>query len=259
MSQFKVIHRRNNFPAFPVSNNPDSFFKKNPLRIDVRSLELAMDNFFGTKLSEIDLGEGEEFLAACNNLLRRYSNIGSIGNAKGVSSEFFGEITKPTASLYDDIEDMAMSISEMYQISYCHYILGKYNAMRGSFPNGCCGISARNLLIAFWEAGVASAVKACTSTYDHAYVLIPFVLRMGAQKGIILVDPTSDQLVNDPKKKTRNLIRIITQDSWSYITDWRGGADLSADEVEVSACYGSEDVEYAGYLREALKNPAISV
>lgn len=226
--------------------------------IDIKSLETSLDNIFGCKLSEIPSGGGKKQIDICKRFIKRYSNSGlSYDLFVKLSKEFFGEDLKPSAMFFENIAEMSKKILLMYQLSYAHYILGRYN--NSSFPSYCCGVSAENLLAAFWEAGIISAVKVGNNSYDHAYLIIPFIIKTPDLMGVVLIDPTSDQLINDGRKKVRNLVMVLTEEKWTYVTDWKNGGNLYPEDIEISACYGHKIENYNKYLEDAFKNPVIVV
>jgi len=257
--------KRNNNSDFPllIDSNKQSFVslsEHSKHTLDIKALEASLDNVLGCKLSDISLGGGKKQLDVCHALVKRYSNK-EIGKDLYLrfSREFFGNNPRPSAMFFQNTDEMSQKVFLMYQLSYAHYILGKYHKMKDSFPSYCCGIAADNVLIAFWEAGIVSAVKVGNDSYDHAYLVVPFVLENQNSEGVIVIDPTSDQLIWDKRKKVRNLVMLITEERWSYVTDWGYGGDLYPEKVEISTCYGRRDVSYGDYLKEAFKNPVVVV
>jgi hypothetical protein len=160
---------------------------------------------------------------------------------------------------FENIFELFKKTIFIYQFSYAHYIIGRHDRMKNSFPNWCCGYSAENVVSALWEAGIVSAIKVYNNKYDHAYVIVPFVVNVSDTRGVILVDPTSDQLFYRKEKKVRNLVRVITQEEWEYRTDWAQGKNLYPNVVEASACFGGVEKDYGEYLQSAFINPVVVV
>lgn len=258
MSTAKVVYRKNN-EHFPIFIDPCKVII-DEVKVDIVQLEKSMDNFFNFKLSELTLGEKINNIELFKGLVRHYSNHYLERELFGELSEsYFGGNLFPSSLYYESISEMQKNILLMYQLSYCHYVLGKTNKMKGNFPRYCCGISSRNLLTSFWEAGILSAIQVYDSRDDHAYIIVPFILESHNHKGVVLVDPTSDQLVYDDKKKIRNNICIFTERNWTYSGDWRGGANLYPETVEISACSGYATEDYDSYIDKALSSPVVVI
>ncbi len=257
--------KRNNNDTFPIyiSSKEESLFtseesKNNSYQGSMDVLEALLDDAFGCTLSEIKLGGGKKQVDLSETFIKRYSNHGFPSSISAFSKELFGGDQKPSALFFEDVVELFKKTVFMYQFSYAHYILGKHNEMKGKFPDWCCGYSAQNVTCALWEAGVISALKVYNNPYDHAYVIVPFVVGTSI-RGVVLIDPTSDQLFTKKERKVRNLIRIMTSEQWEYKTDWAGGKNLYPDEVEESVCFGNTGNGYEGYLKKAFQNPVVVV
>jgi hypothetical protein len=137
-----------------------------------------------------------------------------------------------TSMYLNDRDELWDHISQIYQVMYSHYLLMKNsNGIEAKrFPKNCCGYSSRRILAALFEHGYDNAIYTYNYKYDHAYVALPFVLdekRLFCKtKGIILADPTSDQLWKEDKEKRRNNVTIKLGSKWEYRTDWKGGGNL---------------------------------
>jgi len=257
--------KRNNNDSFPifVSSKEESLFapeksESDSYRGNMDMLEALLNDAFGCTLSEIKLGGGKEQVSLSKTFIKRYSNYGFPTSISEFGKKLFGGDQEPSALFFDDIVELFKKTIFMYQFSYAHYILGKHNEMKDSFPDWCCGRSAQNVTCALWEAGIVSAVKVYNNPYDHAYVIVPFIVGTSI-KGVVLIDPTSDQLFTKKERKVRNLVRIITSEQWEYKTDWVGGKNLYPDEVEESICFGDTGKKYEGYLQQAFQNPVVVV
>jgi hypothetical protein len=256
MVRVKTILRRNkdHFPLF-VDILP---FLQIDLRVNVRLYENLLNRYFGFKLSHMALKINAQKLRFIKDYFGYYSNEGHKLELFAEKAEkFFGIVRKPTAMFYNNAKEMQKCVFLMYQLSYAHYVLGMHYSMKNSFPHYCCGISSGNLLVALWRAGVASAVVANDSRDNHCYVIVPFALNDLKTKGVILIDPTSDQLTRDLAQRVRNNIRIFTSKKWIYKSDWSQGSNLYPSTVQVSACYGDSEVDYDWYVGYAYNNPVI--
>ena len=226
--------------------------------VDVGALEAQMDGFLGCALANISLGQGEDQVEICERHIRNYSN-NSIPNDtfSRIAQECFDENKVPSTMFYRDIADFTEDIFTMYQLSYLHYILGKNRRMKGEFPSYCCGLSSNNLIVALWEAGILAAIVARSETYDHTYLVVPFFIQSEMREGVVLIDPTSDQLINDPKKKIRNAIHVLPARDWEYRTDWKRETDLYPEWVTHSSYSAFRSGSYDEYLREALETRVV--
>lgn len=268
-ASFKTV-RRNNSDDFPVLVNCNEKLSIQlekqdecdvfSCNVGVETLETLFDSFFKCKLSNIPLGGGREQFSICRSFIKNYSNSGSESSMiSKLIKKFFGNNLFPSAMFFENVSELSKKILLMYQFSYAHYILGKYHEMKNSFPSYCCGFSSINLVYAFWEAGIISALRVNNASFDHTYVVVPFFLKEYNQNGIVFIDPTSDQLINDKKKKIRNLTAVIFKEEWVYKTDWENGANLYPEIVETSVSHKDETWSYKDYLREAFKNPVIVI
>ena len=255
----ETIRRRNN-ESFPLLVDMSEHLKEGCQHIDVMALEKLLNEFFECELTNMPFDVGIKQLDICRNFIKNYSNEYPDDELfLDLSRKFFGENLVPSSMLYKDIYEMQKNISLMYQLSYAHYILGKHNKMEYDFPCYCCGRSSRNLLTAFWEAGIVSAIVVNNEDYDHSYIIVPFVNEKQNIRGVILVDPTSDQLIKQPHKKIKNKVQVIAKKYWSYETDWANGKNLYPTRILISACYGYESKDYESYIEMALNNPVVVV
>lgn len=257
MPHFEIVKRRNN-ENFPFLVDVSNYLDADNLTFNVSVFEKLLNGFFECRLSSLRFGERVKKLDICERFIKFYSNVSpEVSFYAEISKDFFGEDLKPSAMHYRNIIEMKRNVFLMYQLSYFHYVLGKYNRMKGEFPYFCCGRSSRNLLTALWEAGVISAIQVCNNKNDHSYNIVPFIVETPRIEGVIVIDPTSDQLIHGEDRKIRNNVMIMTEKKWVYKTDWKGGSDLYPDEVETAACYGSCSQEYEEYVRETFLNPVV--
>ncbi len=166
-----------------------------------------------------------------------------------------------------DKSELMGEIKEIYELSYIHYVWGKENNLRGSFPDYCCGISSRNIFLSLLSLGYPNATHFYNRKYDHAYVGLPFLIEKEALTGFIIVDPTSDQLFRNKNIAPRNYIFVSFGDDWEYKTDWEYRANLFPEPKDNSvysnlntlrnnpnpSIYESNDIEE--YFKKVFKNP----
>jgi len=122
-----------------------------------------------------------------------------------------------------ELEGIAQQI---YQICYANYVLGKKHLLR-SFPQGRCGSSSRSVMLSLMNLGYASTACAYNATNDHMYIIEPFVL--GKSKGVIIGDPTSDQLWDS--KKPRNMVSVVFSTLWEYLSDWKRARNGTQEDL----------------------------
>ncbi|MEA3342631.1 MAG: hypothetical protein U9Q92_00555 [archaeon] len=134
----------------------------------------------------------------------------------------YKEIKGPSSMIVNSVKELYSHVLTAYKASHAHSILAKNRTIK--FPYGYCGISSRNVMFSLMELGYPNAVYAYNRTWDHGYVLMPFIMEYGDLKGTILTDPTSDQLYKNLKKKPRNVVPVLFFDSdnykYKYITEW---------------------------------------
>jgi hypothetical protein len=135
----------------------------------------------------------------------------------------YKDITGPCSMVVRDLEELSEHILIAYQIAYANYILGIKDDSMKDFPSGRCGVSARNVMFSQMEIGYANAATASSDSSEHAYPILPFVMKDTGLQGVIIIDPTSDQLWASLEKKPRNMISVMLGDEWNYITE--GGLD----------------------------------
>lgn len=130
-----------------------------------------------------------------------------------------------------DIQGLYRMMSEAYQVAHHTYILGRKTNMKGTFPFNCCGPSSRAIMLSLLDFGYPNAAYAYSDTFDHGYVVLPFVLGSGddAFRGSVVVDPTFDQLWDT--SRTRNAVFIKEGQRWRYKTQFKGCADLFPTKV----------------------------
>lgn len=255
----RVIVKRNGLPSTPS-------FKLNvrikqwcgtTRVIDTFALESQMDEMLGWKLSEIGLGQGTPTQArlAKMHLGHFLQNYPDENFVRACIDSNFEPHSEPVSMMFEDEIQLFNCVGMVYQLMYFHYFLGRHHRLEGRFPSFCCGISSRNLTLSLWETGIFAATSTYDDTDDHSYVIIPYQINCGAN-GVILADPTSDQLHRDKSKKVRNHIALLPPEGWQYRTDWSGGSDLYPRLVQFSSCFAKKSTDYSKYISSALQNGA---
>ena len=144
----------------------------------------------------------------------------------------------PSSMIIKSTEELEAHILLAYQVSFAHYILGKKIGVKGDpelddieFPYDCCGPSGRNVAISLMLLGYPNAVYAY-SKIDHGYAMLPFVfMRKKRVKGVIIIDPTSDQMWDERVVAPRNLVFVQLGRKWSYNTHWKDESNLYPSHV----------------------------
>lgn len=226
--------------------------------VDSHALETQMDEVLGWELSQLRLGQGSSKQASVarshlSYFLDYYPDDEFV--ARCIRSNFAYHAV-PVCMVFENEAELHECATATYQLMYFHYFLGKHQKLKGQFPQFCCGLSARSLTLSLWESGVVAAVSAYDYIDDHAYVIIPYRIRGSEKMGVILADPTSDQLNIKKSERVRNVIALLPPAGWEYRTDWQGGSDLYPQLVQYSSCYGAEDVKYTQYIKRAFSNGA---
>ena len=137
----------------------------------------------------------------------------------------------PIAKLVKDIKELEKDIVMVYQVAYAHYVIAKHNDLTkgdNSFPKNCCGICGGNMTASLMLHGLLHASYSSLGEQDsnHGYVILPFVMLDPPMEGVILVDPTSDQLGKCEGKVRRNFVAIKQGTKWDYKTEYANGMNL---------------------------------
>lgn len=140
----------------------------------------------------------------------------------------YNSITFPCSLKVSDTKEFETHVLNIYQVANAHYVLGKHDDF--SFPHMCCGSSGRNVAASLWAIGYPSAAYVYDRFDDHGYTIVPFKLA-GKTEGVVMLDPTSDQLWNGLDKQPRNAVSVFLERRWEYKTHWQKGADLYPDVV----------------------------
>jgi hypothetical protein len=210
----------------------------NPLPINL--YEERLDKKYGIKLGKIQNGEKTGLLEVIQKDVLFIKNFNYFGHVP--PSQKLDEILSPYVGLSEFCSMKIKSEKELighvkfvHELSYCHYILGKEEDIKGSFPEYCCGHSASNILFTLMKKGYPNATYFYNRDRDHAYNGLPFVFGEQKDKGFIIIDPTSDQLFYDKNHTLRNNVFVVFGTKWEYKTDFASGADLFPRSEDNSA------------------------
>ncbi len=149
--------------------------------------------------------------------------------------EIYENIDGPCSMAVNTVEELEQHMLNAYQISYAHYAVAYKDGMTNMdsyenityFPRLCCDISGINLMLSLMAFGYPNASYVSSDYGNHCYTIMPFKYK--EEKGIILIDPTSDQLWSNIEKRPRNMVSVYLlndKNTWEYKTDWSNGADL---------------------------------
>ncbi len=192
--------------------------------INYSMYEKILDNKYNIVLGKLKNGE---YVSLQDNLIKNvFFNSGCENSLDEINEKILKKYSGIPGFCSMDIEtidDLFNHIKRIYEISYCHYALAKFNNDR--FPYFCCGYSSRNVFLNLMDIGYPNAAFLYNKMRDHAYVALPFLLRENNNKGFIIIDPTSDQLF-DNKEAPRNNLFVAFGSTWVYKTDWEFGQDL---------------------------------
>jgi hypothetical protein len=142
----------------------------------------------------------------------------------------YSRLPEATSLAVSSPEELEEHVRRIHAISYAHYVFGAHKNLIGTFPRKCCNISAENVLLAQMKEGYPMATFIERSQI-HSYNAMPFVLNK-TTKGVIVTDPTSDQLWPSLKKnQPRNLTFVVQGDTWRYLTEFALKEDLYPDQL----------------------------
>jgi len=187
-------------------------------------------------------GIAPEELKACEALVPLFSSHSKRRELLRVLTTKYLEVNFPCSLQLSDIGELEEHVLKIVQVSNANYVLGRRASE--SFPKNWCGDSGRSLVASLMAHGYPQAAFAYDSIDDHGYVILPFRLKDNPE-GVILADPTSDQLwkrvLRKLDKPPRNMISIFLGNQWEYRTFWGGGVDLYPNKIT-----------HGGILREQL-------
>lgn len=192
-----------------------------------RVYEKGLDEKYGIVLGEL---KNQESIYLQGRLEENVSFDGGYYHSpKKIRNEIlkkYRDVPDFCAMKVNSVDDLFGHIKKIHEMSYSHYAWAKNNKhweLR-SFPRYCCGFSSRNLFLNLMKEGYPNAARVYNMYADHTYVVLPFLLK--EDRGFIVVDPTSDQLLNNGKNIPRNNLFVAFGGEWSYRTDRASGAEL---------------------------------
>ncbi|MBW2977119.1 hypothetical protein KY347_06780 [Candidatus Woesearchaeota archaeon] len=144
-------------------------------------------------------------------------------------AEQYNNSDLPCVMIVENKEELMEHIMRVYQLSHAHYMIGKTKNFRGTFPEKCCGISTRNVLASLINIGYLNAVSLINHKNGHEYGGLPFV--MDGKPGMIIFDPTSEQVWEELSYKPRNHVFIVLGEKFDYITNYNDSANLYPEYV----------------------------
>ncbi len=150
-------------------------------------------------------------------------------------AEIYENINGPCSMTVNTKDELEQHVLNAYQISYAHYAVACKDWMTSIdgygnityFPVLCCNVSGINLMLSLMAFRYPNASFVYSDHGNHCYTIMPFKYK--EKNGIILVDPTSDQLWPNIEKKPRNMVSVYLlndKNTWEYKTDWSDGVDL---------------------------------
>lgn len=141
------------------------------------------------------------------------------------------QIKEPCAMLVDNIPQLMQEVGYIYQIAYAHYITAM-NEMYG-FPLCRCDESSINIFSSALMLGYPNVACVVDNPNSHVFNVFPFILKDPNIEGVVVVDPTSDQLGDDnsPNKEPRNQIFITEGVHWDNKKYWSSGNNLYPTHV----------------------------
>lgn len=98
------------------------------------------------------------------------------------------------------------------------------------FPDLCCGISSWFLLHELQANGYLAALKFNSMPGRHAYNGIPFSIAETSSRGVIVTDPTYQQLWHSKVGNDKQTF-VLKPDNWRYVTNWLEGTNLVPSEI----------------------------
>lgn len=241
----------------------------NSFSIIPRVYESELNDKYGITLGLLKNGEESGFRGDLNKNVS--FRDGGNSSPQRIKNEILGRYESVPGFCSMKIEnegELEEHVKNIHELSYSHYVFGKEDNIKGSFPDMCCGKSSRNLFLTLMEKGYPNSSFFYNDFHDHAYVGLPFVFGEDREKGFIIVDPTSDQLFYDKKNAPRNSLFVASGAKWKYEADWKGGADLFPSAWNLSRFSNLHTIRnnldsslheswigMGGYFTKVFKNP----
>ena len=230
--------------------------KISPFSIWTRAYERELNNYNGFELKAVEnMGEIPGGVRDWNGCDVRYGESSNQSLVHKVLKKY-RDVPGFSCMRVKDSDEIFEHIGVIYGLMHSHYILGKVEDF--DFPDSECAPSAQNLMVASMIAGYPNAATLYDGVDDHCYVGFPFLLE--DEKGLIIADPTSDQLWK--KRNPRNHIAVVKHEDWSYnADDWRGGNDLYPDRFvnldsfkKSSYAWNTYNEDMDGFFDSVFKN-----
>ncbi len=266
------------FESYDLS--PIGLTEPNDFSLLVSTYEREMDTLLcvdTSKMCKYGIIDNDSAPDICKLFVPNFKPDGSITPADhNYLCTIYEKIKSPCSMAIKSLNELEKIVLDTYHVSYAHYILGHKNKLkkRGqknklieySFPNYFCRTSSDNVMLSLMMRGYPNAMFVGNIIFDHAYVVLPFMFE--GRGGVILSDPTSDQLWKNHKNKPRNMVSVIFGDRWKYKTDWECRANLYPDNaahlnnVKNAQIRENGNLRYGIYksnvqqlLQEAFSNP----
>jgi len=168
----------------------------------------------------------------------------------------------PCSMLVKNPKHLMQEVSNIYQIHHAHYLVASREME--DFPDLCCIGSGCNVVTSAWKLGNFNMAYSWNKRGSHAYGISPFVMENPQIKGVVISDPTSNQLWDDDSmpNKPKNLIFIISGSKWDYKTEFNQGANLYPSSIFHIGLVNSRMPMHdtprpttAEYFKKAFENP----
>jgi len=179
----------------------------------------------------------------------------------------FEDIEKPSSLYIESMQELERHKDIFEHMVSEHIQLAVKNWMESQrwdqFPNNCCWYSNANIIRALYHKWYSQALRARSWTYDHSYILVPFVTK-NWEKWVFIIDPTYQQVYKENSEHTWVLIKNDIQRE--YITDRKDWANLYPESLSslnqfkrmdwiVTASIDINQEKVITYLEQAHKNP----
>ena len=172
----------------------------------------------------------------------------------------FDMVPGTNSMLIKDSKDLFAHINKIYSLSQSHYSWASGVNLGGTFPVNCCNVSSKNLQYAFLDSGYTNVTRFADFFYEHAYLGFPFVFEKTNENGMIILDPTSNQLNYDGEAHLpKNYIRVVGERALAKL----GGFDIyfpsyttnfsNLEVLRKDSAMSSEMIDY--YFQNVFKNP----
>lgn len=218
-------------PAVDLEHRIDGFVLDTDFyeeAIAERNGGLKLDSIKRFSIPEDDLDHFEEIVP----YHRGSHYLGLLSDAVSYSKLF----SEPFAKIIKDKSELEKDILKVYQVAYSHYVVAKHYGFAKTtsiFPYNCCGLSSRGTTGTLWMHRLLNACSAVYSEIDfvHAYVILPFIMLEPKFNGVIIMDPTSDQLGKNVGEVRRNMVAVREGSTWEYRAGNDSGVNLFPNRI----------------------------